>query len=40
MPLGNANLIGRDKLQHAATLSPVPRRNWTSLFNKTMPIRR
>ena len=40
VPLGNANLIGREGCNTPATPSPVPRHNWTSLFNNTMPIRR
>ncbi len=40
VPLGNANLIGREELQHARDAVTSARRNWTSLFNNTMPIRR
>lgn len=40
VPLGNANLIGREELQHARDAVTSAGRNWTSLFNNTMPIRR
>ena len=40
VPLGNANLIGREELQHARDAVTSARRNWTSRFNNTMPIRR
>ncbi|VDG88369.1 multidrug resistance protein A [Shigella dysenteriae] len=40
VPLGNANLIGREELQHARDAVTSARSNWTSLFNNTMPIRR
>lgn len=40
VPLGNANLIGREELQHARDAVTSAGRNWTSRFNNTMPIRR
>lgn len=40
VPLGNANLIGREELQHACDAVTSAQRNWMSLFSNTMPIRR
>lgn len=40
VPLGNANLIGREELQHARDAVTSAGRNWMSPFNNTMPIRR
>lgn len=40
IPLGAANLIGREELQHARDTVPARRPNWTWRFSNTTPIRR